>query len=609
MASRFEAERFNGKNDYGLWKMKMKMRALLIQQGLVGALKPADPKEKGGEPLDEKAQQQQEEMLLKAHSAVILCLGDKVLREVQDQTTAAGILTKLDELYLGNSLANRLYLKRRLYSYCFVEERSIMEQYDDFLKSVDDLEVVDGKMKDEDKAILVLNALPKSYDQLRDAILYGRDKPITLAEVHSALMAKELQKVGRNQDSQVQESLNIKKFKNKKGGKKDAPKQNSKDGNESRSCHWCKKPGHLKRDCFAWKKKQAEEAAGNKQTTDCVQEVENAHALNIMEEVEESSWILDSGCSFHICSKINWFDSISEATGSVVLGNNQVCKIEGIGSIRLRLADKSTKILTEVRYIPEVKRNLISLGTLERKGYAFHSSGGVMMVGMGGERILQAKRKGSLYYLNAAVVKNGELNSVKAESVKLWHQRLGHPAFESIDQLIKRNVITSDGEKNDQSCEECILAKSKKLSYPKGKHTSSAPLDYAHSDLWGPAPVNSVGGGRYYMSIIDDYSRKIWLYILKEKSEAFGKFREWCKLMETKKRGCLKCLRTDNGLEFLSKEFESFCQEKGIERHRTVPLNPQQNGVAERANRTILERVRSMLLASGMEKRFWAEAS
>ena len=118
----------------------------------------------------------------------------------------------------------------------------------------------------------------------------------------------------------------------------------------------------------------------------------------------------------------------------------------------------------------------------------------------------------------------------------------------------------------------------------------------------------SVGGGKYYKSIIDDYSRKFWVYILKEKSEAFSKFKDWCAVVE-KEKGCVvKCLRTDNGLEFLSKDFELFCQSKGIKRHRTVPLNPQQSGVAERANRTIMERVRCMLFTSGMEKRFWAEA-
>ena len=236
MASRFEAEKFNGKSDYGLWKMKM--RALLIQQGLASALQTKDPQEKGKEPLDEKAQARKEEVSLKAHSAVILCLGDKALREVQAETTAAGILKKLDELYLGKSLANRLYMKRRLYSYCFVEDKSITEQYDDFTKSVDDLEAVDVKLSDEDKAILVLNALPKSYDQLRDAILYGRDKAITLAEVHSALMAKELQKgMGRQEELQAPESLTIKKFKGKKGAKKEFPKSNSKDQKETRSCH------------------------------------------------------------------------------------------------------------------------------------------------------------------------------------------------------------------------------------------------------------------------------------------------------------------------------------------------------------------------------------
>lgn len=178
-----------------------------------------------------------------------------------------------------------------------------------------------------------------------------------------------------------------------------------------------------------------------------MQEVENALALNIMEEMEGSSWILDSGCSFHICSNIHWFHSISETAGSVVLGNNQICKIDGVGSIKLRLTDNSIKVLTEVRYIPEVKRNLISLGALEKKGYSFCSSGGIMTVGMRGKMVLKAEMRGSLYYLEATVIKHGEVNTVKTGSVKLWHMRLGHPAFGSIDQLIKKKVITSSVEK------------------------------------------------------------------------------------------------------------------------------------------------------------------
>ena len=146
---------------------------------------------------------------------------------------------------------------------------SIIEQLEEFNKIIDDLGSVDVKISDEDKAILTLNALPSSYDQLSDAIIYGRDKPITYTEVYSALMAKELQKTNsKGTDVQAQEALNVKKFKKPKFKKK--YEENSKGSTsdtqkETRSCHWCKKPGHLKKDCFAWKRKQASE--GKSQST------------------------------------------------------------------------------------------------------------------------------------------------------------------------------------------------------------------------------------------------------------------------------------------------------------------------------------------------------
>lgn len=176
-----------------------------------------------------------------------------MLREVSKETTAASILEKLDGLYMTKSLANRLLMKQRVYDYKFLEEKGIIEQLKDFNKAIDDLENIDVTLSDKDRAILLLNALPKLYDQLRDAIMYGREGTIALAEVESALRVKEMQKgVNKTQDSSV-ESLNVKKFRGKKGSKKDRDvfKPSSIDQKETRSCHWCKKPGHLKRDCFA----------------------------------------------------------------------------------------------------------------------------------------------------------------------------------------------------------------------------------------------------------------------------------------------------------------------------------------------------------------------
>lgn len=95
--------------------------------------------------------------------------------------------------------------------------------------------------------------------------------------------------------------------------------------------------------------------------------------------------------------------------------------------------------------------------------------------------------------------------------------------------MVKMGMIEANVEDKMGVCEDCLLGKSKKQSFPAGKHTSTAPLDCIHSDLWGLAPVKSLGGGKYYMSIIDDWSRKVWVYIQKEKSDAFATFKNWCK--------------------------------------------------------------------------------
>ena len=266
------------------------------------------------------------------------------------------------------------------------------------------------------------------------------------------------------------------------------------------------------------------------------------------------------------------------------------------------------KIITEVRYIPEIKRNLISLGALENKGYSFLSNDGKMKVLKGSRVVMEATRRHSLYYLQADVIIN-EANSVKSSDISLWHLRLGHVSQGGIKQLVKQGVIQEAVDLSSRECDICVLGKSKKGSYPTGRHTSTQPMEYAHSDVWGPASVTTIGGGRYFISITNDFSRKLWIYVMKEKSETFDKFRIWCKEAEVEKNLSLKCLITDNGLEFLSHQFDDFCKLKGIKRHRTVPNNPQQNGVAERANRTILERVRCMLISSGMPQRFWGEAA
>jgi hypothetical protein len=128
-----------------------------------------------------------------------------------------------------------------------------------------------------------------------------------------------------------------------------------------------------------------------------------------------------------------------------------------------------------------------------------------------------------------------------------------------------------------------------------------------HNDVFGPIPISSLGKYVYYVSFIDDFSRNTWIYFLRKKYEVFDKFKEFKALVENQTEKKIKVLRTYNGGELCRNEFEEFCKKCGITRHRTTPYTPQQNGVAERMNKTLMEKVRSMLNGAELGQEFWVE--
>jgi transposase InsO family protein len=136
----------------------------------------------------------------------------------------------------------------------------------------------------------------------------------------------------------------------------------------------------------------------------------------------------------------------------------------------------------------------------------------------------------------------------------------------------------------------------------KGKRASEI-LDLVHSDLCGPSD-ESLSGAKYFVTFIDDYSRKTFVYVVKHKNEIIKLFKDWKTLVENQTGKKLKCLRTDNGLEYLNKEMDEFLKENGVVHQTTIPRTPEQNGVAERANRTIVEKTRTFINDAGLDKRF-----
>jgi transposase InsO family protein len=148
-----------------------------------------------------------------------------------------------------------------------------------------------------------------------------------------------------------------------------------------------------------------------------------------------------------------------------------------------------------------------------------------------------------------------------------------------------------------------------KNPFPKSESKAEGVLELIHSDACGPMPSTSLSGYVYFVSFIDDYSCKTWVYFLKSKDEVFGRFKELKDLTENLSERKIKILRTNNGGEYTLNEFVSFCRDVGIKRELTTPYNPQQNDVAERKNKTIMEAVKTMIHEQDLPMHLWAEAA
>jgi hypothetical protein len=158
-------------------------------------------------------------------------------------------------------------------------------------------------------------------------------------------------------------------------------------------------------------------------------------------------------------------------------------------------------------------------------------------------------------------------------------------------------------------CRGCVLGKFTKASFPSNDTKSDGILDLVHTNVCETMSEKSLSGCEYYLTFIDEYSRKTWIYFLKTKSEVFKRFQEFRALVENQFGKRIKVLRSDNGGEYSSTQFIDFCAQHGIKSQMTVPYNPQQNGVAERKNQAITNAVRSMLHDQSLPLYLWAEAN
>ena len=178
-------------------------------------------------------------------------------------------------------------------------------------------------------------------------------------------------------------------------------------------------------------------------------------------------------------------------------------------------------------------------------------------------------------------------------------------------KLVKNGLIKSfnyDPSKDIGFCETCTRGKLQRSKFSTSSTRSKEPLELVLSDVCGKMSAVSLGGAEYFVTFIDDHTHYVWVYPLKHKDEVFDRFLKWKALVERSSWRRLKVFRTDNGGEYTSNKFEDYLKAEGVRHERTVPKTPEQNGVAERLNQTLVETTRSLLIDSKLPHKFWAEA-
>ena len=217
------------------------------------------------------------------------------------------------------------------------------------------------------------------------------------------------------------------------------------------------------------------------------------------------------------------------------------------------------------------------------------------------------KTSGNMYKMKFDI--NERCNLIKEEEIE-GLLRVCHQSFYTLQEMIRGNLVKGlpQFRNPNEVCAHCISGKHSRASFLSPSYRALSVLELLHMDICGPISPQTIGGKRYFLLIVDDYSRCMWVALLKEKSEALEQFKRFKLMVEAEKGVKMKSIRSDRGGEFTSDEFKELCDKSGIKKQLTAPYTPQQNGVVERKNRTVMGLVRSMLKEKELPLELWGEA-
>ncbi|KAL2230598.1 UNVERIFIED_CONTAM: Retrovirus-related Pol polyprotein from transposon TNT 1-94 [Sesamum indicum] len=499
------------------------------------------------EPLAEKSEKTSDEewkvLDQKAMSAIILSLSRNVAYHVKGGKSTKEVLQTHANMYEKPSAMNKVMLMKKLFRLQMEERKSVADHLNDFNQLTTQLASVDIVFDDEVKVLILLSSLPDSWDVVVTSVSTSSGKEnMKFDNIRDMMLNEEIcrRQTGGSSGSELHtESRGRPDTRGKYRGRSKSREKNK--GNKEMVCWNCEKPGHMKSECRA-PKKEKEGRTANAAT----EEITDALLLSVSSSSDD--WVVDSGASFYSCSNKDIMEPYTSGDFFLVyLVDNKPLKIIGKGDVRIKSTNGSCWTLHDVRHIPGLKRNLISVGQLDSDGFHTMFGDAKWKISRGAMTLARGLKLGTLYMAGGSSSNIPFVGTVS--QANLWHNRLGHMSEKGMNK--RESFLTT------------------------GRTPRKEKLELVHTDFCGPAPVSSLGGSTYYMTFVDDSTRKVWVYFLKRKSDAFDTFRRWRALVENETGLQVKCLRSDNGGEYRSEGIKNYCTDRGIRMQKIIPGTPQ----------------------------------
>ena len=604
------------RSNYNEWKRNMKW--FLMGEDLWGYVDGSDVKPEDAEALAVRTRWR------KGNQRALYFIGTSISSELQvhvdNVTSAKEAWVSLKDQFQRVSLMQKIRLRKQYYRLEMQFGGDIQEHIQKLCELHNEMKELGEPTDDKDLAMTLLASLPfERYQSLIVSLDVAGEDKINFNNV-KALLLNEMDRMAYRAtgEQQITAKLATVGVSTKYKGKV--------------KCYICGKRGHIAKHCYSTKKKDGKFLDRNQHNKDaqsaCKVVAESgdgpSFALTIGNITSNSNgvWLIDSGATQHMVQDKNLledfvlFDKPQEIR---LAAKSKPIYCIGEGSLRnIKLEGGQVLVdLEKVLCVPDIADNLLSVHSMTMHGASVVFNGETCNINAGNKVLGVGHKYQRLYGVKVlfparvcvscmCVARVCISKSLDDYSMTLWHRRLGHISQNNIVKLqsVAEGIANI---KKASPCMSCAQGKQHRDPFPQSYSHASDLLEVVHSDVMA-FEVNSIGGSRYICTFIDDKSRYAFVYMLKTKNEVLMRFKDFVEMVETQTGKCVKILRTDNGGEFTSKEFLQFCREKGIQCQYSNPYTPEQNGMAERLNRTLAEEMRAILYHAQLPKQYWAEA-